>query len=482
MKKGLFDRRIPTVFALIVLAVIVGISTILVQSGVFYIGKAAPDTKPQNFMITNITDTSFTAYFSTNSQVEAVLSMSDAKIGKTLTLDDRDKKTGSSQKYYSHHITVFNLNPNSKYFFKLLVGGNEYQSSAYTAMTANAIAEPPPASNPIFGKILLPGGEIGTDTIVTARTDSSQLVSTITDQKGEFILPTNSLRISTLDRYEKLIPDTNIKISAFRNILTATATTNFKISQNLPPIILAQNYSFLKEVENEATKSPALNFTSPINQSNAVTITTPKQNESFIDRRPRFKGTAVPGSKVNITILGYSEQQVTTNPQGAWSFLPKSDIAQGDYKLTISTTSSSGQSITLTRSFTIFAQGSQVAQTATPSATPRVTPTPTTKPTPTPTLTPSPTPTVIPTGTTSPTPTLQTTLSPTTSPPASPTPTNIPSPTLTPSPTITPTAAIFNTPTSKPTLAPSGNTENTVALTGFSIVLIVVGLALLFAL
>ncbi|MDO8270141.1 MAG: hypothetical protein Q7T54_05745, partial [Candidatus Levybacteria bacterium] len=176
MKKGLFNRRIPTVIALVILTVIVGISTLLIQSGVFYVGKAAPDTQPQNFAITNITDTSFTATFTTTGLVDAVLSINSASTGNSITLDDRDKKTGAQNKYYSHHITVPNLSVETTYIFKLIVGGKEYQGSNYTARTAKTITSAPPSQNPLFGRVLLPDGSTGTDSIVIAKTDQSNFV------------------------------------------------------------------------------------------------------------------------------------------------------------------------------------------------------------------------------------------------------------------------------------------------------------------
>lgn len=475
MKKGLFNRRIPTLFALLVLIAVIGVSTILIQRGIFYIGKAAPDSQPQNFSITNITDTSFTAVFTTNGQVEAVLSINDAKTASTIILDDRDKKTGTQSKYYSHHISVPNLTPNTTYTFKLIVGSKEYTNSSYSAKTGQTISTPPPAQNPLFGKVLLPDGSNGADTILIAKSDTTNVVSAVTDSKGEFILPTNSIRNLTFDNYITLSNDTIFTITFFRQTMKASATASFLAAQNLPPVTLLQQYVFNPPTETPSTQSSQLSVTQQLTQGQAVQIIRPKQNESFIDQRPNFTGTSYPNSSLTLTIPGTAQQQLLVGADGSWSFQPTLGFPQGKHTVTISTNDSENPKVTLTRTFSIFPQGSQVVESATPSASPTTKPTAT--PTPTATPKPSPTPTATPTKATA-----------SVTPSQNPTPSQAPitptvtQPTATPTslPTIQPTA--YYTPTKLPPIAKPGGSENTFILTGISVVLIVAGTVLLFAL
>jgi hypothetical protein len=393
MKKGLFDRRIPTVLALLVLVAIIGISTFLIQSGVFYVGKAAPDSQPQNFSITNITDTSFTAVFTTTGNTDAVITMKEGNTGSTLILDDRDKKSGTQNKYYSHHITVPNLAPQQTYTFSLIVGGTQYQSSAYKVTTGSKIAAPPPSQNPLFGKVLLPDGAMGTDSIVISNTNGSQNISSITDSKGEFILPTNSLRNTANNEYVLLNDDSSISLKIFRQAMTATITTVFKTAQNLPTVTLLQQYNFIEKEDEEITGGSSLNFVVPVD-GETIDIITPKEGESFIDHRPEFKGTAFPNSTVDIRISKLEQQMVKAKVDGSWSYQHPTDLAIGKYTLTISALDSDNQKVTLTRNFTILQLGSQVVGDPRPTTSPTpLIPTPTKTPTLTPTKTPTPTPT-----------------------------------------------------------------------------------------
>ena len=477
MKKGLFNRRVPTILALLILVVVIGVSTVLIQNGIFYIGKAAPDSQPQNFSITNITDTSFTAVFTTSGLVDSVVNMDEANASSSIVLDDRDKKTGNRALYYSHHITVPNLSPQKTYYFKLIIGNTHYENSAYKVITGKKIIEAPPAQNPLFGKILLPDGASGSDSIVIANSGQSQNISSVTDGKGEFILPTNSLRNNQNSSYVLLANDSPIELHIARQSMTASILTLFKTAQNLPTVMLSQKYSFIEKKEDQPKGISQLNFSLPIGGS-TVSITSPQQGESYIDKNPNFYGTSYPNSSINLSISKVIQQQVLTKADGSWNYQPNSSLAQGDYSLTISVVDPENKKITLTRDFSIFPLGSQVVESATPSATPKpkATATPTLKPTRTPTPTPtiSPTPTIV-------TPTL--TPAATSTPiPSMPTATiSLPTATIVPS---TPTSLPISTtkPTNRPTIKAPGAMENTVALTGFSIVLITIGIALLFAL
>jgi hypothetical protein len=453
MKKGLFNKRIPTTFALLVLIGVIAISTVLVQKGIFYIGKAAPENQPENVSISNVTDTSFTVSFTTPGSVDGVLTMSDVSVGNSLILDDRDKKNGGQGKYYSHLITAPNLKANSKYVFKLLVGAKVYSDLSYSATTASVIPEAPPPQNPIFGKVLLPDGTPARDSIVSAKTKDSQLISAITDEKGQFIIPTNSLRTSNFNQYFILQENSSMTITALRQTMKSTVDTTFSVAKNLPSITLQEQYSFSHQTVETSTEASKLNLTLPTSSGKTVDITNPKEGQTFIDQRPLLTGVAYPNSKVTIQLKNAFEKQVISSPLGTWSFRSDTPLSQGDHILTILTPDNTGAYIRISRNFTIFPLGSQVAQSATPSATPII---------------------------------IQPTIIPTTV-PITPTPTTMvseaPSPTVSITETIVPTVLpVAESSTPKPTLAKSGTIGNTIALTSVSVILIVAGAALLLAL
>lgn len=482
MKKGLFNRRIPTTIALLVLVAIIGVSTFLIQQGIFYVGKAAPDTQPQNLMLTNVTDTSFTVVFTTNGLTDVVLNINDTKTGSSLILDDRDKKTGAQNKYFSHHISVPNLTPDKTYVFKLIISGKEYIDPLYSVKTGQPISSQPPTQNPIFGKVLLPDGTAASDSVVIVKTDQSENISAVTDNNGEFILPTNSLRNKESTNYVTLQTDSMLTIAVFRQTMSATVKSTFAVAQNLPPITLLQQYMFTQSSETSSTQSSQLNISLPKSSGKTLSIIVPKPGETFTDLRPIFKGTSIPNSTVNISIKNVINKQFLSNSDGSWSLRPDAEFAPGKYNIVATSSDINGNPTTESSNFAIFPQGSQIAA---DQLLPTTSPTPTKAPKPTATSTPNPTPTAIPTATpttttNSPTPTINnpspTSLTPTI------TITDTPTPKIEPTATPTLRPTLFFTPTKLPPIAKPGATQETIALTSFSVILIIAGITLLIAL
>lgn len=464
MKKGLFDRRIPTVVALLILLFAVAVSILLIQSGVFYVGKAAPDSQPQNLQITNITDTSFTVAFTTLGQIEATAVANETTTGNTIFLDDRDRQSGVKNKYYSHHITLLNLKPNTSYSFKLIVGATEYSDPSFKTTTGNKIDSPPPSQNPLFGKVLNPDGSLANDSLVIVKSDSSSVVSAYTDNNGEFILPTNSLRNKENNNFLPINDDYIFVLTAIKKDMSSSVTTTFKLAQNLPPITLLQKYVFSQKEDEQIQKTSGFGVSIQEDPQSPLTISTPEEDESFTDLRPSFAGTAIPGTTVEITVDEVFAVQILTNNVGLWTYRPSSEFSPGRYVLEVSSEDSDGKPLRASSNFAIFPQGSQVfAEELNPTTTPTPTPSPTSAPTATPTSTPSPTPPA----TDATTPTSTPSLTPTTA---------VEEPTATPLPTIP------FTPTKVPPIDDPGILENTYAMTGLSMFLILVGAALLFIL
>jgi len=69
MKKNFWDRRIPTLFGILLITIGVGITTFLVNQGVLFKSNASLTNQPQNVRITNITGNSFTVSYQTESKV-----------------------------------------------------------------------------------------------------------------------------------------------------------------------------------------------------------------------------------------------------------------------------------------------------------------------------------------------------------------------------------------------------------------------------
>ncbi len=464
-----FKKNLPLLVAILLIfgiAITIG----LIQQGVFFVTKARPTSVPENVQITNVSDSSFTVVFTTGLSSPAAIRLSEGTTGNTIILDDRDKSTGTQNDYFSHHITIPNLEPQKTYAFIIISDGKEYRKEGeYLVSTGLTIENPPPSQNPLYGKVLLPHGEGAPDTIVTAHTENSQIISSVTNEDGTYIIPTNSLKLENFSNYVLLDQDSPVFLNFIREELEAAITTNYQIGQNLPAITLNQQYAF--STTNEALMRPN---TSPngdglgeLNEiatpSQAGSVTTPRNTQSYIDQRPEFSGTGGPGRIVTISIPQLNLTTTTQiSEQGQWSYRPQENLPQGDYAISFEVPDENGIQLRISRDISILASGSQITEDATPSATPTFTPSPILTPSVSITLSPTQSPTL----TTSPSPTgMLPTATPTTA------------QTLTPNPTI-----FIPTTTPLPPIEKPGTVSQTVILGIASIILIIAGAAIFFAL
>lgn len=437
MKKSFWDTRIPTLFAIFLLALAIVPTYYLVQTGIITIGKATPSETPQDVRVSNITDTTFTVSFTTQAETTTSLSFGTTEKGMTnVVLDDRDQPTGRQIARQTHYITVKDVTAATKYFFLITSGSDDYYNNGnpFEITTGPKIEDTPPQQQPASGTISFADTSTAHETIIYVATEGSQTLSTLSKADGGYLIPLNALRTKDLTAYQPLTPDTTITLLLV-NALGSSHVTVLASSVNpIPLIIFSQNYDFTQSSQPIATPSGSLGFpffvAAPSNKN--PTIATPKENQTFTDQRPQFRGTAPPGTQVTVTI--HSDEavvsRVTTDQTGNWSFRPEQELSPGQHTITITAPDPFGIMRTIQKSFVVYAQGSQVNESATPSATPTFAPTAT--PT-TPILSP----------TTTPIPTAMTTSIPT----------------ITPTPIILPVTPL---PTKAPPLASPGSSDVTI--------------------
>lgn len=447
MKNNLLNKRMPTLFAFILLLGSIWATSFLIQKGIITIGRASPETTPENIKISNITDSSFTVSFTTADKAIAAINFGETEDLGSIVYDVRDKPGEKQTAFYSHYINIPNLKPNRKYFFSIISEGDSFLNDGknYSVSTGSKIESSPPEQNPVYGKIVLPEGSSADDTLIYLTTDGNQTISALSKNTGEYIIPLNSIRNSSLDAYASFSANSVINLEIARQSLKSNIRAAYKKDNAIPTITLSKNYDFIENTvtqnEEVATASSILK-TPETNASNkSVEILSPKENDTLTDQKPAFRGTALPGSKVKITIHSSNniQTEVTADNSGNWTYRPNTSLAPGEHTVTIETTDAFGIVKKITQSFTVFASGTQVTEAATPSATPTTLPTST--PIPTPTTTTATTPTIA------------------------------LSPTLAPSLTIIP---------AKPTIAATGDNTTSILLSSLPVFFILLGTILLF--
>ncbi|HSD99085.1 MAG TPA: Ig-like domain-containing protein [Patescibacteria group bacterium] len=417
-----FDKKIPTIAGLFLLAIAVLATSYLVNTGVILFGGAAPSENPQNVRITNISDTGFTVAYTTEASVIGTLSLQEDGKNQTI-LDERDQQSGIPQSYTVHSLSVKNATPETTYAFSITSGATTYQNNGnlFSLTTAPAFTASPSATKPLSGKLLQSSGTPAAGILVFVTTKNGQTLSTLTDAQGVYIIPLNAMRTTDMTQPVLFDESSIMQLLATDGKNSSEAQILLNKANPVPLMTLGNSYNFVTSTTPIASTSASLGFPSfPTNNTITATpvIITPKKNEGFTDTQPQFNGKALPNQTVSIEIHSSDvvSATVTSDKSGNWTYRPTTPLSPGQHILSITTKDASGILKTIQQSFTVYASGSQVNQTATPSG--QLTATPTPIPTVQPTMQPTPTTFV------TPTPTKTTVVSPTAKPTLPPTGSN----------------------------------------------------------
>jgi hypothetical protein len=446
VKKGFWDKRIPTALGLFLIVIGIAITSYFVNQGVFYIIKASPTDNPQEVRITNITDSAATVSFATNGEAIGSVNIGESKDNLQKILDDKDQTSGKVEAKKTHYFTARKLKSSTKYFFSITSGQDTYlNNNAYYELTTGPKIEAEPSSQPpITGKILLPDGKAPNEAIIYTTISNAQTISTMVKSDGTYILPLNSLRKVDLSSYFDFTDNVVMKMTILGDGYSSKILLSKTQINPVPLVTLSKDYDFTTSTEPEASESAKFeklpSFPASVSKqvdTNSPSIVTPQKEQKFSDLKPAFKGKAMPNETVQIVIHSDNEitTEVTADKYGNWSYQPSQDLSPGKHTISIMTRDAQGILRTITQSFTVYASGSLFTNSSSP--TPTVSPASTI------------TPTISPTSALSPTPTI----APTAVPSGQPTPvvTSIPTGTVAPTQTPVPTQIIIQTPT--PTIA-----------------------------
>jgi len=405
MKNKFWNKKIPTLLGILFITVGVAVTTFLVNQGSLLKSNASATEQPQNVRITNVTDTSFSVSYETDSQVIGSLNYGkDSKLGQQ-ALDDRDQQTGSLTAHSIHNITARDLESQTKYYFSITSGQNNYTNNdqLFEVTTGSTLSDSPPKQNPMGGKITLTDGSAPKEAIIYITADNSQVISTLAKSDGTYILPLNSLRASDLNSYYTFPSGASIKMLILGDSLTSNVSLSINQINPIPTVILSKDYDFRESQSSTAAAPQTLaSFPSFSSTSSASQILILKKDQEFTDQKPMFKGEGSPNESVSITIHSNQPIQTTvqTDSNGNWNYRPANDLTPGNHTITVQTKNASGIIQTITQSFIVYAAGQQILP-----AVPSGSPTPTSSPTPTPTSAPLPTQGISPTITVTLTPT-----------------------------------------------------------------------------
>jgi len=406
---NIWGKKIPTLLGFLVISLGIVITSFLVRNGTIITSRANPTSNPENIRTTNIDDTSFTVSFTTREKTIGTVSYGENESMGNIAVDDRDQKIENLNSYKLHYVTIKNLEPEKNYFFSITSGSDNYldDGSPFETTTGASLSDSPKEKDPLLGKILLPDANPPFEGVIYLKTEDSQTISGFLKKDGSYIIPLNSIRNKSLNEYFSFQNREVLEMIVLGDQLTSSAKL-LSDTSIIPTITLSNNYDFTLDESPIGTSSGVFGFpflsTEPSTAKEPVIIV-PKEEEQFQDQQPLFKGVALPNEEVEVVI--HSDEKIVEKLKadsfGNWKFRPDTPLSPGEHTISVTTRDKFGILKTLTQSFTVYAQGSMVSDSATPSATPIFTQTPTPfltispttiiSYTPTPTLSPTPVPT-----------------------------------------------------------------------------------------
>ncbi|MBI5449233.1 hypothetical protein HY948_02840 [Candidatus Gottesmanbacteria bacterium] len=392
-------KKIPTLLALCLVILLIG--GVSIASERFFRSStiASGSIQPQNIAISNVTDSSFSVVWTTESPATGIIEIRGSDGKKQIFFDERDTNVKSVKKYLTHSVTGRSLAPDTTYTIVILSDGKKFQdASISSSKTAPAIPLPAGGLEPAYGTVFTAENQPAEGALVLLEIESSQTLSTIVTPSGSWMIPLNLLRTADVAQYLTTANRMTETLSVLFAGQKTSAITDTLNDSPVPMMILGKSYDFRKQQAKTEEKAllaqelPAVlgNQTAPQPTSFSVTLSSPAQDATIPSDLPLIQGTGIPNSTVAITIgiTNPTSGTTTVGTDGMWRFTPETPLPPGKQSITITTPDQDGKPVAITHAFEILKSGTQVLGVATPSATL----TPTFKPTPTSTATGKPVP------------------------------------------------------------------------------------------
>lgn len=154
------------------------------------ISRAGGDSRPENIAVTNISTSSATISWVTETSIKGSVVPILAGNEKSPVVDKRGNDNRKT-----HYVELTSLEPNTEYDFKIVSGSDEYESDDDVTMSFKTapITAGTPTPNPIHGTV---SGSSGDDVIVYAmlKDKSSYPVSAIIPSGGNWITDLSGFR------------------------------------------------------------------------------------------------------------------------------------------------------------------------------------------------------------------------------------------------------------------------------------------------
>lgn len=213
---------------LLISGLVLGLYLLSQKTGFF--SRAGASTAPEEMVISNISDNSFTVSWITQKNALGFLTYGDTFTLGNTQADDRDVNSATPRT--THHVTLKNLEPGKNYYFKIGSGGESYDEKGqpFTQTTAPTSPETPPLPQALVGKVLKSDQKPSAQSLIYISVGDSSLISGYTGEDGNFLLTLNNSRVIDLSGYIN-IKDTDLINISVQGGKEGTVTKQVPASQ-----------------------------------------------------------------------------------------------------------------------------------------------------------------------------------------------------------------------------------------------------------
>lgn len=332
------------------------------------IPSRATDSSFLTLQSVNVEPTQIGLFWQTNENVSGVVKYGNdpAQLNK-IAIDERDLENKLPGRFRSHYMLLKNLQPNVDYYYQAIYNGTQSQIDTVKTPT---IVKSSISAKPIFGKALQPNGQPIQNGIILLEMDGFLPLLTASKASGEWLL---SIKQFIAKKAQKIVLESwneksliTIKIIDESGRLSIVTGSFSALNSSQHSFILGNNYNLIEERNVKGVQ------TGKISVNNSIDILYPKENSIIPAQSPLIKGVALPFKDVLLSINSQPQYnfRVQTNAKGEWKNIVSPTVKAGSYIITMKTDNEKGNSITLTRNFSIAKSGEQILGTATPEASP----------------------------------------------------------------------------------------------------------------
>lgn len=298
----------------------------------------------------------------------------ESELTKT-ALDARDAQDVRGS-YKNHYVPLQDLKEQTTYYFKIvdskqIVGDGS--NKPYRFQTTKDVTEVSWAK-PAYGKVIGKNGQPATNVFVYLKPKDAKELFAMTKESGEWLI---SLSAVYNEKGKQLYLQGSDPVTIeMKNENGETSTVQATVGSLSPvpqTIVLGNTYV----INEQGSVLAATDEKKDTADSSSFSILYPRSAAVIPGNNPLIKGTAKPGSIVELTIDNSSTRsvKVTTDTNGVWTLTGKVIIPAGPHTLTAISKGDGGKQILITRNFTIAKSGEQVVLgEATGEATPTLIP------------------------------------------------------------------------------------------------------------